>query len=257
MLIPADTTIVRAIVFRMLRAHPYGHFRSGQEWVGNRAAGNPGSPYAKGQLIDTGGTSSLMIKFQFPPRITSDGRTGSWQEEEMPGDQAVSVYKTSAARKMTLEWTYIVGEYGGGSLVDGVSESDKPWSAAEIKWNLSALRAYYSQYFGTGRGFIVEFLYGYHGDPNEVFTCRFSTLDFTHKGGIIIGGTYNKATGKIIEGTGNTAFPLRTDVKVSMQLWTLGAAPAGMGDEKNAKKKSAKFDIGGLRQTVGDRPQWE
>lgn len=243
MLIAADRTIVSAILFNMLRTHPYGVFRS----------------QSKSKTVEdfSDRYPNTKIKFQFPPRITSDGRTGSWQEDEMTGDQAISVYKTSSARKMTLEWTYIIGEQGGGgSLTDN---SGQAWTAAEIKWNLSGLRAYYTQSFGTGESFIVQFLYGLYGDPGNAFTCRLGSIDMTHKGGLIMENNQGK-----------TVFPLRTDVKVAMQLWTLGA----MGIEKGAVDadgkpladshgkligglNSTKFEMDGLKKSVTSLPQWE
>jgi hypothetical protein len=257
MLIPADRTIVSAIQFKMQKVHPYGGWRGGagfQSWRGQIPTADYDQTKAGPQEFD--------IKFQFPPRITSDSRTGTWIESEMPGDQAIAVYQTSAARKMTLEWTYIIGE-SGGSDPDGSG-----WTGAEIKWNLSGLRSYYSQRFGDGSAFIIRFLYGLHGDPGNYFTCRMTTIDFSHKGGLII----TAGRGGQLDGT--TAFPLRTDVKVAMQLWTLGAAPQSKGEKKERADKQAaykgtnntleewdpgevKFQMKTLRKAVGQFPQWE
>jgi len=177
------------------------------------------------------------INFQFPPRITSDGRSGTWSEKEVPGDQAISIYKTSGARKFNLEWTYIIGESGSSAA------TSQPWTAADIRKNLGLLRAYYSQVMTTGTEYIVAFKYGYHGDTEQYFTCRLSTIDITHKGGLIM------------EGSGKLVFPLRSDVKVAMQLWTRGARARKEGEADD--KDDSKFKIDGLFENMTAYPLWE
>ena len=168
------------------------------------------------------------ITFQFPPLVTGDGRTGTWEESELPADMALSVYITSAARKWTLEWTYIVGEAG--------------WTAEQIKFNLSNLRAYYTQSpsGSGGQCFIVNFKYGYHGDPGNSFSCRLNTIDISHKGPVMVPN-----------GNWANSFRLRTDVKVGMQLWTKGLSK-GLNSTKGTKT-----DVPGLKIGISINPKWE
>ena len=172
------------------------------------------------------------ITFQFPPLLDGDSRSGTWEEKELPADMSLSVYKTSAARKWTLTWTYIIGESGSDGSV---------WTAEQIKYNCSNLRAYYTQsYAGTGgKNFIVYFMYGYHGNPGGEFTCRLSTIDISHKGPMMAP-----------DGNWANAFRLRTDVKVGMQLWTKGAQALG-------STKDVKTLVPGLKKGMSADPKWE
>ena len=164
------------------------------------------------------------MMFQFPPRVTSDGRSGSWTETELPADMPMAFYKTGSARKINLECVYIVGESSSSGAV---------WGAEQIKFQCSNLKAYFTQSLADQDNFIIKFGYGYHGDPGSTFTCRLDNVDITHKGPYIaLGGNWSQA------------YPLRTDVKITMKLWTQGAA--SMLGVDRPDPKDVKASIPGL-----------
>src|SRR4051794_30825544 len=83
------------------------------------------------------------VEFQFPPRLTSDNRRGTWSEGELRGTEPVAVFSTSGPREMSLSWTYIVD--GGKWTVDKISE------------NIRRVRGYFAEVrkAGTTRNLIV------------------------------------------------------------------------------------------------------
>ena len=57
---------------------------------------------------DESGDKTHSVKFQFPPRILSDNRKGSWKEGDLRGTEPVSVFQTSGPREISLSWCYLV-----------------------------------------------------------------------------------------------------------------------------------------------------
>lgn len=160
------------------------------------------------------------VLFQFPPRILSDNRKGSWKEGDLRGKEPVSVFKTSGPREMTLSWTYIV---------DG-----QDFTTAVIAEQVHAIRGYFAQVRdkkARARNLIVMFKYVLYGNPTQPMSARIKSIDVKH------GDTFI-----IPEGNVEQSFPLRTDISVELRLWTKG------GDEE------ATQDLQDLRDKL--TPEW-
>jgi hypothetical protein len=137
------------------------------------------------------------ISFQFPPKITSDGRKGEWNEENQPGTEPVAVYKVSGPREMSLIFTYIVD---GGE-----------WTTYKVSAQVSNLRSYFSRYRIAGfRGLVVRFKMWYFGGEKSM-SCRIKSIDVKHSETIVAPN-----------GDASKAYPLRTDVTVELRMWTKG-----------------------------------
>jgi hypothetical protein len=150
------------------------------------------------------GTKRLQILFQFPPKITNDSRTGTWEEVEIPGDQPISIWKTSGARKMSLEWTYVIGVNN--------------WPVEKVKRQINEMRSYYTKKDKLIDTFIVMLKIWAHGGKEEM-SCRLGNIDITY--------------GKTLYFPGedfSMAHPVITHIKVAIQPWTKG----------NAKKESTE-----------------
>jgi len=148
------------------------------------------------------------VKFQFPPKLLSDNRSGNWNEGELPGTEPVAVFKNSGPREMTLSWTYIV---------DGAQ-----WTTEVIANEIKRVRGYFANVLDAKdaqRSLICYFKYGLYGDQS-VFSSRIKRIDVKHGDSTIIPSTRG-----IINTT--QAFPLRSDVTIDLRLWT-----AGMADQK-------------------------
>lgn len=149
-------------------------------------------------------SNSANIEFQFPPKLKEDGRDCEWQEKKAgprTGDP-VAIFKHGNSRKMTLEWTYIVG---AGTAKDG------QWTAGRI-WNqLSFLRKYFANVAGDLAGnpqssLVVYALLWGHGGA-EPMSCRIVSASIKH--------------GDAMIGVGADAFHLRTDVSIQLRPWPL------------------------------------
>lgn len=138
--------------------------------------------------------SGSKIEFQFPPRMVSDNRSGTWKEKEMPGKEPNATFRLSGAREMTLAWTYIV---------DG-----QTWSTDKIAKNVKALRGYFAKVRGAsvpGKNLIVKFKMWLVGGK-DTMSCRIRSITVKHSDTIV--------------GQGDNAYPLRTDITVDLRLWT-------------------------------------
>lgn len=164
------------------------------------------------------------VKFQFPPKLLSDNRSGNWNEGELPGTEPVAVFKNSGPREMTLSWTYIV---------DGAQ-----WTTEVIANEIKRVRGYFANVLDAKdaqRSLICYFKYGLYGDQS-VFSSRIKRIDVKHGDSmilpVVIRPPFTDARG-IINTT--QAFPLRSDVTIDLRLWT-----AGMADQKKQDIKQLK-----------------
>lgn len=157
------------------------------------------------------------ISFQFPPKITSDGRTGTWNEENLRGDQPNFTFDVSGPRLIRLEWIYIVGERAVGGSNGGA------WTTLDVKEQVSGLRSYFSsvEHLGKVEGLVVTYKHWLHGDPNNAITALIKTIDITHGKTIVVPN-----------GNAADAYPLRTDCAVDLRLWTRGGIDGRQGETK-------------------------
>lgn len=163
-----------------------------------------------GGIIGGGGVEALQkrIEFQFPPKITSDNRKGTWDEGELRGIEPVAVFRTSGPREITLTWTYIVT---GGQ-----------WTVQRITDNVHAIRGYFAlvRNRNINRNLVVEFqLWQYGG---KVTSFRIKSIDVKHSETLV-----TPCVGKV--GDVSQAYPLRTDITVELRLWTQGSSIGTQG----------------------------
>lgn len=168
-----------------------------------------------------GGTGVQNVDFQFPPRIISDGKGGSWEERETRGDEPMAYFKTSKSRNIRLEWTYIVGETGG-------SGESMYWDADRVRNQISGLRGYFHRMTqnGKGDGLVVYFKMWNHGGPEEM-TCRILQFDIGHGKSIIIPADERGGADM------DKAYPLRTNVSCDLRLWTRAGTAGESGSEES------------------------
>ena len=181
---------------------------------------------------DTTKKTFVKIKFQFPPKILNDSRTGSWFETEVPGNQPIATWKTSGARKWTLEWTYVVGARG--------------WTVNDVRTQITAMRAYWTQRENLATNFIVKFWIWKLGGP-DLMTCRLTNIDITHGKAIYVP-----------DGDIKQAHPIITNIKTSMQLWTAGGMDADYqktGADYSTAIKSLIASQQGINKKVGGTDQ--
>lgn len=146
-----------------------------------------------------GGEGGSMIKFQFPPKILSDNRKGTWDEGDLRGVEPLAVFSTSGPREFALQWTYIV---------EGVNGVGGGWTIEQITENVNRVRGYFANLLpanGRTSSLIVDFKFpAITGE--EPWTCRIKGIDVKHSDNLI--------------GDPEFCYPLRTDIVVDMRLWT-------------------------------------
>jgi len=157
------------------------------------------------------------IEFQFPPKITTDGRRGNWDENELPaGFEPIAVFVSSGPREINLTWSYIIDSFD-----DNNSEA---WSIARVTRNIRTLRGYFAlaQDRDTARDTLVVEFYAWCIGGMTPMTARIKTIDVKY-GETMVMPPGNKMNG---------AFPLRTDISVDLRIWTKGM----MSDHGLARK---------------------
>lgn len=157
------------------------------------------------------------IEFQYPPKILSDNRRGSWKEGELRGQEPIAVFKTSGPREISLSWTYIVE-----TLNDNFGAS---WNITKIRTNVNMIRGYFAQIKNAGGSrdsLVVEFTHPILGGIG-MKTCRIKAVDVKHSDNIVGSSALNIGAGLTGRGFFNDKYyPLRTDITVDLRLWTKG-----------------------------------
>lgn len=169
------------------------------------------------------------IEFQFPPRILSDNRRGTWQEGELRGVEPIAVFATSGPREMTLSWTYIVD----GDL----------WNVDRIQTNVRQIRGYFAQIrnmSSDSEALVVSFKMWKLGDNAKRATCRIISIDVKH--------------GDTLVGDALDGYPLRTDITVDLKIWTQGMAAFTDIDAKDVGKAVEAIRTATLDKSPGVDP---
>jgi hypothetical protein len=188
---------------------------------------------AKAVEFKIGRDNVRTIEFQFPPKITTDSRAGTWTETEVPGDQPFQAWKTSGARKITLEWTYIIGANG--------------WDVQKVRNQILTLRGYYTAPLETiVSAYIVMFKIWKLGGTDPM-SCRLGNIDISHGKALYI---------PTVNGSPNIhqAHPVITNIKVGMQLWSRGNVPQDTTNQ-SPQAQPPKVAIAGLISAVP--PDWQ
>jgi len=142
----------------------------------------------------------VAIRFQFPPKIGSDSKSGSWDEQPSNvGWDPIATFKGASARTINMDWTYVV---------DG-----RDWTTTTISRQVRRLRRYFlAKLFEQGgeSKLVAQIHLSGHGGVDFI-SCRFLSSDIKHSGPII-----------------NNEFHLRTDITSTIKIW------ANVGDQAQA-----------------------
>jgi hypothetical protein len=146
------------------------------------------------------------IEFQFPPKVITDGRKGTWKEKERRGEEPQAEFKTSGPREISLSWIYVV---------DSHNTNSESWTIPRITRNIRALRGYFANVRTRDAdrdGLVILFhLWCIGGD--EPISARIRGIDVRYGDTLVFPPT---------GGLSDRAFPLRTDITVDLRVWTRG-----------------------------------
>lgn len=180
--------------------------------------------------ISIGGKS---LVFQFPPKITSDSRRGTWKEVELRGVEPVSIFSTSGPREFNLTAVYIQDES---------PDNSGPWHAAAIKENLMLARGYFvsASKAGGDSNLVVKVKLADIGG-SESMTARIKNVNVKY------GETYVNN------------FPLRSELSIDFAIWALNPKKDSFNAEDQkalqeaAPKGSENYQI---PQLLPYPPEW-
>lgn len=167
---------------------------------------------------------STELEFQFPPKILSDGRKGTWSEGDLRGTEPIAIFSTSGAREFTLSTVYVID----GDI----------WTAEKIHKQISLARSYYTKVSraGTSDPLVVEIkLAGIGGQKDMTARIKNASTKYSE--------TY----------VGD--FPLRTDLTIDFAIWA--QTPPLESQKGNAPPASVPgkiYAIGGLSTFT---PDWD
>lgn len=181
------------------------------------------------RYVEKNGGSKLLqykVDFQFPPKITSDNKSGEWDESTSNQliSEPVAVYKGAKARTINMKWSYIVD--GGG------------WTTKRISTIVKALRGYYARidkayYIPMDTQPLEVYVRIYRHIDYTWLSFRLDSIDITHSENIIIPEEVDNTVYPFVVEEAETpspspsdirleAFPLRTDITATLKPFLNG-----------------------------------
>lgn len=174
----------------------------------------------------------LPIEFQFVPKIMSDSRKGSWDEEEVIGQEPVSTLATAGPRIMSMTWTYIVDSLGDK---DGAFGNNGPWTIPKIKRNINALKGYFVQAKAiqaagdATHGGLVAYLEWPMVAGKGKWSVRITSVDVKTSDNMV--------------GDRNLMYPVKSDVTIDLRLWTTGILVESGDDDAKVQNVDGLYDM--------------
>ena len=170
---------------------------------------------------------AYKVDFQFPPKITSDSKSGDWDEtaNNIAFSEPFGVFKGSKPRTISLKWNYIVDSSGEGT--------GNSWTTKRIATITQALRGYFGRMdnaFGnlSFNPTIVYFKMYRHQYSLQKF--RIDNVDVSYSENLIVPkNDDNRKYGFVVDANeGNIdvrlqAFPLKTDISLTLKPYPRGA----------------------------------
>ena len=139
------------------------------------------------------------ISFQFPPHITGESNSSTWEDQDIWAIEPLKIHKGSQGRSLTMKWEYIA--------------TDSVWTAEKIADNLRKLKGYFFK-FTEEKYPIVILKYG--TITPIALNFRMMSLDIAYSDEIVDNEGYH---------------PFRTEVTTKLELATRINSFAG-GEEK-------------------------
>jgi hypothetical protein len=183
---------------------------------------------AQGQAIVTGGggANSQTIEFQFPPKVTSDSKSGEFETVKAAGLPPQAVFKSAGPRKISLRWEYVV------------THSNNGWTVDRISANVRKIRGYFNLGFVQGQqdltteNFIIYFKYGAFGKGNAQYegfqapcaTFYCESVDVKHSDTLVY--PFEDP---------DSIYPLKTEVSLTLIEWVNAAVNLKKNVAQNIK----------------------
>lgn len=149
------------------------------------------------------------IKFQFPPKITSDCKSGNWDEISIYNFEPFALFMGASARTFSLQWSYIV-------------TNQNKWSAEQVANEVKGVRDYFYKQAMSKEMIVKLRIYNVVGQsgPSDV-TFRGDSLDVSHSESLVMDN--------------NIVYPLKTDLSLKLKFF-LTLNDDGINSSTDAKK---------------------
>jgi hypothetical protein len=193
------------------------------------------------KIYSTRGATGKIVKdatrynvpFQFPPKVTSDGRRATWDEGGIVGTETISNVATPGPRILTVSWSYVVEIANTEVLAAG----NQDFNIRKIRGAVNMMRGYFltaSKTLPAFGGWIVRFKYPWVAGwgPNKIDnTFRITDVSVKYSEEMV--------------GSNKEYFPKQTDVTIDLRLWNQGAV---FGANEDGEAQVVQ-DIDGLDAT--------
>lgn len=160
------------------------------------------------------GGNGKRVRLQFPPRVTSDGKSSNWMEFDIASYEPLAVWRGSSARSITVEFDYVVD--GSSNHEHGVV-----WDIETIASQLRLLKSYFYVTLDANQAtFPLVKLVMYDYAPLSGFdisTWRMKDIKISPSGPIIE-NTARASVGNIA--LSNRHFHLKHTVSMTLDLFT-------------------------------------
>ena len=176
---------------------------------------------------------TYRVPFQFPPRVTSDSKSGDWNETSSNSvlSEPVATFNGSKPRTINIKWSYIVDD------IDSAG-----WTTKKIATITQALRGYFTRmdnnYLAGNFNYKPTLVYFqmYRNQYNSR-TFRLESADISFSENLIVPSKKDLSNQPFVvdeyeqyeteSGTFKQAFPLRTDISITLKpyiraIFTLG-----------------------------------
>lgn len=158
----------------------------------------------------------VPVRFQFPPKVTGDGRRADWVETGVFSNEPVAYIRSASPRSLTLSITYIVENEQKGA---------DTWSVVDVKEQVSLIRGYFHRFVAPKerqRNTIVLLrLWAIGGSAPLSF--RMTNCDVKYSENLFTPRALADLSSQLP--SWRFAYPIRTDITVDLQAWTQQQSP--------------------------------
>lgn len=169
---------------------------------------------------DRDALSNVSIKFpnvtldsntlQFPPKITKDGKSGIFDEQDLGAYEPLPIYKGAKSRELGLEFQWVMGAY---------------FVPEEVHFTISSMKDYYYGAFisvAGGSRFPIVTIEKLYEVITQTSTWRMTDLNITYSEELI------KVTGIWYPLHVKVAISLKSTTKIAMDLGNSQKSPLTM-----------------------------
>ncbi len=143
-------------------------------------------------IVQPSSGSNYTIRFQFPPRVTSESNSMQWDDKDkLLANGPVSIQRGGSGRKVEVEWEYIA--------------TDNKFTPQAIATELRHLKSYHFEFEFPGQHMPVV-MFKYTEVVPDGIKFRMMNVNISY--------------GPEIVGQGGSFFPLYTKVSVSLEMAT-------------------------------------